>query len=553
MSRAVQAGLAGAAVLAGGALLLLKLEEPYKLWLQIVVFAAPVTLVASLVLARAAGDRLLDDLTRIGTGGPGDTFRDALRRTLADPTLEIVYPRFGRGGWVNELGEQTVTPAPTAGRPFTPIDRGGKPVAGLLHDPALLRHPQRLRAAIDAASLAIDNERLKAELRAEIFDVQASRARIVAAGERGLQRVERNLHDGAQQRLVGLALTLRLASRRAAGDAEVTALLADAAIELDDALAELRELTRGLHPAIVDDAGLAGALETLAERPGLPVDLQVQVPDRLAEQIEVAAYYVVAEALTNTNKHSRAQGATVRAALADGALHVAVGDDGRGGAAAAPGSGLEGLADRVSALGGHLSIDSPVGGGTIITATLPLSVPVVSDVDRRRMTALKWIGFDLWEMPPEAFEQITDEDNLLDAQAIMLCAGGNAALTEPEREWLVGYLTAAGDADWVIEAVKAYDDSHTIEELMRVQGFPEIARGQLYDALRMCSSDGPLTTEELDHIERAADAMGVPREVVAELHEIVVAHGALRRRRYDVIAAPVLPHVADAPSSWVNQ
>jgi signal transduction histidine kinase len=545
MSGSLRAGMVAAAVLAGGVLLLLNLDNPYELWLQIVVGAVPIALVGSLFVARVAEDRLVFVLTRLGTGGPGDTLVDALRRALSDPDLEIVYPRFGRGGWINALGEETMTPGPVAGRAFTPIDRGGKPVAGLVHDPALLRNPRRLRAAVQAASLAIDNERLKADLRAELLAAHASRARIVAAGERELQRVERNLHDGAQQRLVGLALTLRLASRSAAGDATLTELLADAAGELDDALRDLRELARGIHPAIVHDAGLGAALETLAERPGVPVDLHVDLPDRLPEPVEVGAYYLVAEALTNTNKHATAQRSTVTATVADGALRVVVSDDGTGGAAATPGSGLEGLVDRVGALGGHLVVDSdPAVRGTTITADIPLSLLETSDAERRRMTALKWIGFEQWEMPGEAFEQITDDDNLVAAKMILLGAGGNARLTEREREWLVGYLTAAGDADSVIEAVKAYDDADTIDGLMQVPGMPQVVRAQLYDAIRLCSADGPLTTDELRRVERAADEMGIPRDVVAELRQIVAEHEALRRRRFNVIAAPVLPHMA---------
>ena len=470
-----------------------------------------------------------------------ESVRDALRRALADPHLEILYPRVGTGGWINDLGEGTTTPTPACGRAFTAIDRGGKPVAGLVHDAALLDDPERLHAATEAASLAIDNERLKAQLRGQLAEVQASRARIVDAGDRELRRVERNLHDGAQQRFVGLALTLRLASRRAVGDAALTELLAEAAHELDDALAELRELARGIHPAIVDDAGLGGALETLAERPGIPVDLDIDLPGRLPEPVEVGAYYVVAEALTNVNRHANAHRATVQATVADGALRVAVSDDGTGGARATPGSGLEGLADRVSALGGELGVDSPAGRGTVVFADIPLAAPPDVDVERRRMTALKWIGWDNWEAPGELYEQITHEDNLTAAKLILLCAGGNGRLTAREREWLAGYLTAAGDAEWVIEEAKAYDDTDTIEDLLRVPGVPSIARAMLYDALRVCASDGPLTPEELGRVERAADALGIARDVVAELHAIVVAEHALRDRRYELVVAPVLP------------
>ncbi len=330
MSRTLRYGVLGVVLLAGVLLVTVDLGHPYDMWLQAVLVMAPLTLVVAFLLARQADERLGVALAALGTGGPGDTLRNALRRTLADPDLEIVYTRVGRGGWISELGEETATPGQVTARAFTPIDRGGKPVAGLVHDPVLLRHPQRLRAAIEAASLALDNERLKAHLRAELLESQASRARIVDAGDRELKRVERDLHDGAQQRLVGLALMLRLASRRAAGDPEVTVLLDDAARELEDALAELRDLTRAIHPAIVDDAGLRGALESLSERPGVAVELHVDFDERLPDAVEVAAYYVVAEALTNVNKHANATKATVRAAIVDEVLRVSVSDAGTG-------------------------------------------------------------------------------------------------------------------------------------------------------------------------------------------------------------------------------
>ena len=454
MGRALRIGVVAVALLAAATLVVFDLDHPYDLWLQLVVGAAPITLAAWFILSRAADERLTLALAGLGTGGPDDTVRDALRRALADPDLEIVYTQVGSGGWITGLGEQTARPDPGSRRAFTPIDRGGKPVAGLVHDRGLLRHPRRLQAAIDVASLALDNERLKAQLRAELLEAHASRSRIIDAGDRELQRVERNLHDGAQQRLVGLALMFRLASRRAAGDAELTALLDDAARELSDAISELRELTRGIHPAIVDDAGLRGALEALAERPGVPVDLQVDLPDRLPEVVEVAAYYLVAEAVTNANKHANATRVTVQARVLDGVLHVTVSDDGAGGAQQSPGSGLQGMADRIGALGGGFEIDSPPATGTTVTAEIPLTQTVLTDAEQRRMIALRWFVHENWEMPGEVVDQITDEDNLMAAKAILLAAGGNARITEREREWLIGYLTAARDADWVIEAIE---------------------------------------------------------------------------------------------------
>lgn len=473
-------------------------------------------------------------------GGGGETVRDALRRSLGDPELEIVYPRVGSGGWIDEFGELSATTADAPGRTLTAIARGGRPIAALVHDPSLLDDPDRLHAATEAASLAIDNERLKAQLRAQLAEVQASRARIVDAGDRELRRVERNLHDGAQQRLVGLALLLRMASRKAEGDPAVAGLLADATHELDDALRELRELARGIHPAIVDDAGLAAALETLAERPGVVVELHVDVPDRLPEAVEVGAYYLVAEALTNVNKHAGASRAVVRAAVTDGRLEVSVSDDGTGGAVARPGSGLEGLSDRLRALGGGIGIESDPDRGTTVSAGIPLSLPPDTVLERRRLTATAWLGWENWEAPAELYEQITDDDNFLHGRVTLLCIGGNSTITAREREWQRGYLTAAGFSEHTLDAVEYYDDSDSLEALIQEPGMATVARGLLYDAIRIGSADGPLTPDELEHVHRAADLMAIPRDLVDELARIVREEQALRTRRYELIVAPVL-------------
>lgn len=461
------------------------------------------------------------------------TLRNAARRVPIDPAVEIVYTRAGTDAPILGLGGP-----PADGRVRTVVERDGKPIAALVHDPALLRDPDRLRAAVGAASLAIDNERLKAELRGQLRDVQASRTRLVQAADRERQRVERNLHDGAQQRLVGLALTLRLAGREQL-DPAVAALLADALVELDDALGDLRRLARGVHPAIVADAGLPGALESLAERPGPPVELSTDLPGRLPDSVEVAAYYVVAEALANTNKHGRAGRVVVRATVVDDLLRVSVVDDGCGGAAAAPGSGLEGLADRISALGGRLVVDSPVGEGTTIAADIPLRLLDTGARSPRSLAAMEWIGWEQWEVPAELYPQINEEDNLNMAKASVLCAGGIGALTEREREWLFGYRAACGDSDRVLDAIRAYDDSDRLEDIGRLPSMVVTVRAVVHDALRILSCDGPLTAEEFGRVLDGARRIGVRRDVVDALHQIVLDEAALRRRRYEVVAAPM--------------
>ena len=210
------------------------------------------------------------------------------------------------------------------------------------------------------------------ELRKAMRELRASRARLVQAGDEERRRVERNLHDGAQQRLVTVALHLHLVKRRLETDpAEVAQLVDSAQTELTLALEEIRELVRGLHPRLLSDRGLEPALAGLAERSLLPVEIAETPEERLPPAVEVAAYYVVAEALANAAKHSGASRVTVRVGAADTCTRVEVVDDGAGGADPTGGSGLRGLADRVAALGGTLEVHSPAGEGTRIAADLP--------------------------------------------------------------------------------------------------------------------------------------------------------------------------------------
>ena len=216
-------------------------------------------------------------------------------------------------------------------------------------------------------------QRLNAELRDRLEDLAASRARIVAAGDVERRRLERNLHDGAQQRLVTLALSLRIALGKIDADpAAARATLTAAAEELSLALQELRALARGLHPAVLTDHGLCAAAEMLAGRAPVPVRITEMPGERLSQPVEAAAYYLIAEALTNVAKYAQASEARVRVIASDASVVVEVSDDGVGGAEPATGSGLRGLADRVEALGGTLEVVSPGGGGTTLRAEIPL-------------------------------------------------------------------------------------------------------------------------------------------------------------------------------------
>jgi signal transduction histidine kinase len=225
---------------------------------------------------------------------------------------------------------------------------------------------QRMVDFTEIVAIAIANTESRAEL-------AASRARVIAAGDATRRRIERDLHDGAQQRLVSLALELRDAEAAIPpGLPDLRADLAQAAGELTEALDQLREISRGIHPAILSEGGLGPALRTLARRAGVPVELDVRTQARFPEPVEVAAYYVVSEAVTNTTKHAAASYAEVVVAERDEALWLRVRDDGAGGADPRRGSGLTGLRDRVEALGGAIHVSSPVGDGTQIEVSLPL-------------------------------------------------------------------------------------------------------------------------------------------------------------------------------------
>jgi signal transduction histidine kinase len=237
-----------------------------------------------------------------------------------------------------------------------------------------------LHDLVAQAGLVIDNVGLGVELQhrlhqisAQAAELRAAAKRIVAAQYEARRRIERDLHDGAQQRLVTLALSLQAVSERAAstGDDNLAAKVEEARLQLSQALAELREMARGIHPAILTQEGLEAALGFLAERAPLPVRLDVRLERRLAQDVEASAYFVVSEALTNAAKHSGASSIAVAGRLRDGRLRIEVTDNGRGGADGHWGSGLQGLVDRLATLNGRLAVHSPVGGGTQLWAEIP--------------------------------------------------------------------------------------------------------------------------------------------------------------------------------------
>jgi PAS domain S-box-containing protein len=458
----------------------------------LVAFATiPFAFLLGILRSRLAPRSVADLAVAVAQRAP---LRDAIAEALGDPTLELAYAVDDGRLLVDRDGRRFDLPDSRSGRTATNVGVDGRTVGALVHDASLDERPELLRSVAATVGLALDNERLETELRAQydflvavvdtapsllvsldtggtirnlnsaattaggyhevdevrgrrfwdVFiddgeraamverfraaapsfppaeyenafldaqgarrviawrsapvvddtgavvrivcgglditerkrqeqELRASRTRLVAAGDEARRRLERDLHDGAQQRLVSLSISLRLAQAKAeSSPAEARLLLEQASDELARALDELRELARGIHPAVLTDRGLAAALETLVARAPVPVALDPP-SRRLPVPIEAAAYYVVAEALTNAVKHARAGGIDVTVSVPNGSVVVEVSDDGVGGADPRGGSGLSGLADRVAALDGSLRVESPAGGGTRVVAEIPFA------------------------------------------------------------------------------------------------------------------------------------------------------------------------------------
>jgi signal transduction histidine kinase len=331
----------------------------------------PIAYLVGLFRARMGRVGASDLIVELGRGLEPERLRDAVAHSLRDTSLQLGVWHGDRDEYVDVDGHG-VSVVPAAGRAVTILERHGRKVAALVHDTALSENPALLDAVSSAAGLALENERLLVELRAQLDEVRDSRARIVEASVAERRRLERNLHDGAQQRLVTLSLHLRMAQETLHDDPRATeTMLAGVGDDLKHALEELRELARGLHPAVLTDRGLAPALQSLANRSPFPVAIAGVPARRLPEPVESALYYVVAESLTNAAKHSGASEGRVELSATSETVVVEIRDNGSGGADLSSGSGLRGLVDRVEALGGTLQLQSPVDGGTIVRAELP--------------------------------------------------------------------------------------------------------------------------------------------------------------------------------------
>jgi signal transduction histidine kinase len=312
--------------------------------------------------------RLIPDLAE------PDEVQRSLREILDDPTLEIYWWDRERELYV-DVDDHVAFPE-SSGRTVTPIEYESRKVGAIAHDPRLLERPEFLDSFVPTMRIAMERDRLHRDLVAKIDELKASRARLVKVADAERRRLERNLHDGAQQHLTIVLLALRRLEQRVARDEELAPIVTSAREELQDAIEDLRELARGLHPPRLAQYGLAAAVRAASLRSPIPVELELCFDQDLPSEIAVGAYYVCAEAVTNTVKHAQATKVWISIVQDAGSLAVDVRDDGVGGACIecdGDTTGLGGLRDRVEALDGSVELDSPTGGGTRLVAVFPLA------------------------------------------------------------------------------------------------------------------------------------------------------------------------------------
>jgi signal transduction histidine kinase len=343
--------------------------EPIYLTTVYAGLAHPVAYLLSLLLLWTRRAKVGGLVLELAGQPPLELLERAVGRALGDPTLIVARWDTVRGCYLTTAGLPFEPPA-DGSRRTTYLESDGRPLAAVVHDSALLEDGALLESVEAVTRMAVDNFRLQAELNARLEEVRASRSRIVAATDGERRRLERDLHDGAQQRLVTLTLDARLAAASST-DPAVRKSVAAIADGLTVALEELRELARGIHPSVLVDNGLGVCLQSLAERSAVPVRLVGVSERRYPPAVEIAAYFVVSEALANAAKHARASEVVVSVDDTHGGLVVEIADDGIGGADPATGSGLGGLADRVASVDGSLRVESPTGRGTRVVAEFP--------------------------------------------------------------------------------------------------------------------------------------------------------------------------------------
>ncbi len=325
--------------------------------------------------ARSAVIDIVGDLTE---PVPVARLQVALARSLGDPSLRLGTWSETRGAYVDEAGAAVEPDLTSLSRAVTLVRSGTRPLAALDHDVVLLEDPGLVNAIAATIRLATENERMRVELEARVDELARSRARIVEAGDAERRRIERDLHDGAQQRLVALGIGLRLAEVKAASGQlfEVRASLEQAVAELSSAIEELRDLARGVHPAVLTESGLGAALESLADRASLRVELTIRLEREPGPGVAAALYFTAAEALTNAAKHAGPCQVELTVTGGGEQVEMTVADNGRGGADARGGSGLRGIEDRVSAANGRVSITSNSDAGTRIEVVMPCGSPL---------------------------------------------------------------------------------------------------------------------------------------------------------------------------------
>ncbi len=337
---------------------------------EAVVAAVAIGLTVDLVLGRWVGATVTGLVVDLGDAAEAGTLRERLANALGDRSLLLGYWLAEREMYVDDRGRELELPQGSGERRVTIVRERDEPVAALVHDAGVLAVPELVESVSAAARIALANARLQAEVRRQVEELEASRRRLVEAGDTERGRLERELREGAERRLLEIEALLRKA--RSGTHGRFDGMLVDTQAKLERTRSELREFARGIHPAVLAEHGLNGALQELGERAPVPVELRVPAA-RYPGPIESAAYFVCSEALANVGKYAQASSAIVDISVRGHKLRVSVSDDGIGGASLEKGSGLRGLADRVEALAGRLTVISPPGQGTQVVAEVPIA------------------------------------------------------------------------------------------------------------------------------------------------------------------------------------